>query len=245
MIHLYGVTAPDAPPPEVTGRQEQDVRVVSDGSLGAIVSDVDVGARIRRQDLLAHAHVLEWYAAEHPVVPVQFGVALPDEDAVRRDVLEQQGESLRELLDWFDGLVQVTVSAQHYEEPALVEVMRREPELVRLRDELSSFPDLQDRQVQLGQAVAGALEELEAEDRAMLLDELAPLARAVAEQETEGAHEVLNAAFLVERGSRGAFDAAVGELRAKHEELMQLRYVGPQPPYSFLEPVRNGELVWD
>ena len=79
----------------------------------------------------------------------------------------------------------------------------------------------------------------------MVLDRLAPLSRAVAENDAAGAHEVLHAAFLVERDAWSQFDDAVGTLRQEQEERMRIRYVGPQPPYSFLEPVRNGELSWD
>ena len=38
---------------------------------------------------------------------------------------------------------------------------------------------------------------------------------------------------------------AVGLLRSENEDRMRLRYVGPQPPYSFLEPMKTGELSWD
>ena len=103
----------------------------------------------------------------------------------------------------------------------------------------------QARQVDLGQAVASSLEELQEEDRLMLLDRLAPLSRAVAENDANGAHEILHAAFLVERAERESFDEAVGLLRSENEERMRLRYVGPQPPYSFLEPMKTGELSWD
>ena len=116
-----------------------------------------------------------------------------------------------------------------------------------LRDQVAAFPGsaTQERQIELGQAVGAALEDLQAEDREMILDRLDPLALAVADNETPGEHEVVNAAFLVERESRPSFDEAVGTLRKDVEARIKLRYVGPQPPYSFLEPVRTGEIAWD
>ncbi len=79
----------------------------------------------------------------------------------------------------------------------------------------------------------------------MILDRLAPLSRAVAENEKKGAHEVVHAAFLVERTSAQAFDEAVAALRDETADRIRLRYVGPQPPYSFLEAAQTGELAWD
>lgn len=248
VVHLYGVTTPDAkPPPGVTGRQDGELRLVADHRLAVIVSDVDPDAPAARKDLLAHAHVLEAYAEEATVIPMQFGIALPDDDIVREQVLEQDPESLADLLRSFDGLVQLTVQAFHHEEAALREVLRRRPDLVAARERMRSSPEAAThaRQVELGQAVAEALEDLQEEDRLMLLDDLAPLTRAVAENDTGGAHEILHAAFLVERAERGAFDEAVGLLRSENEDRMRLRYVGPQPPYSFLEPMKTGELSWD
>lgn len=248
LVHLYGITTADAPPPpELKGRQDSELRLVGDDRLAVIVSDVDGEAPAGRKDLLAHAHVLEAYADQATVVPMQFGIALPDDDAVRQEVLEKDRDSLEGLLHSFDGLVQVTVQAFHHEEPALREILRRYPRLLAEREEMRSFPETatQARQMELGQAVASALEELQEEDRVMVLERLAPLARAVAENDAGGQHEVVHAAFLVERDARPAFDEAVGELRAQNEERMRIRYVGPQPPYSFLEAVRTGELTWD
>jgi hypothetical protein len=246
-VHLYGVTTPDAGPPSgVRGRQDGELRLVSDDALAVIVSDVDENAPAGRKDLLAHAHVLEAYADRANVIPMQFGIALPDDDTVREQVLERDRDSLEHLLQAFDGLLQLTVQVFHQEEPALREVLRRRPDLVAARERMRSFPEAATpaAQVELGQAVAAALEELQDEDRAMLLDELAPLCRAVAENDTSGAHEVLHAAFLLDRDVQPAFDEAVAALRSAHEARMRIRYVGPQPPYSFLEPMRNGELAW-
>lgn len=247
-VHLYGVTRADADVPgQVTGRGEVPVRLVADGELAVIVSDIDLDRAAGPKDLLAHARVLEAYVEHETVIPMQFGIALPDEESVRTRVLQPEGESLRYLLGAFDGLVQLTVQAFHHEEQALREVLVRDPGIREEREWQAAHPGAatQSQQVALGQAVAEVLEELEEEDRVVLLDRLAPLAVAVSEGETHAAHQLLNAAFLVERGSMDAFGKEVAALGDEVEERIRLRFVGPQPPYSFLEPVRNGELVWD
>jgi hypothetical protein len=140
--------------------------------------------------------------------------------------------------------VQLTVQAFHHEEPALREVLRREPALVAERERLRSGA-AQSQRLQVGQAVAQLLEYLQEEDGQVVLDRLAPLALAVSDGERNGTQQLLNAAFLVERKNRPEFDRAVGEVGAALEDRVRLRYVGPQPPYSFLQPVRDGELAWD
>jgi len=219
---------------------------VEDGALVAIVSDVDIDARPRRDDLLAHAHLLEAVAEQNTVIPMQFGIALPDDQEVRQRLLQDQRESLAHLLETFDGLEQVTVQAFHHEEAILKEALRRNPELAAARSVTQALPvdAAQSEQVELGRAVAAALEDLEEQDRVGILERLCPHAVDVTEHDSRGAHEVMHAAFLVKRGERPAFDAAVAELRRDHEERLRIRYVGPQPPYAFLEAASAGDLAW-
>jgi hypothetical protein len=244
VLHLYGVTAAHAALPEAEGRGGAPLRLVANDEVAVIVSEVDERRPAGPKDLLAHARVLEAYAEHGTVLPMQFGIALPDEDAVRQQVLDREGSDLVYLLGAFDGLVQLTVQAFHHEEPALKEVLRRQPALMAERERLRSGAVAQSQRMQVGQAVAELLEYLQEEDGQVVLDRLAPLALAVSDGERNGTHQLLNAAFLIERKSRPDFDKAVGELSAELEERVRLRYVGPQPPYSFLEPVRNGELAW-
>ncbi|WP_270886807.1 GvpL/GvpF family gas vesicle protein [Pedococcus sp. 5OH_020] len=246
VVHLYGVVSAQARlPDDLQGRQEAPVRRVSDGERDALISDVDPDRHAGRRDLLAHAHVLERCVEEATVVPFQFGIALEDDDAVRERVLTQQRAQLAHLLRVFQEHVQLTVQALHQEEPALREVLHRWPDLVAERDRLQRVGQAGDlAQVQLGQAVAAALEDLTIEDGAMMMERLAPLATAVGQPQALGDTEVLHAAFLVARSRRLDFDHAVGGLRDDYGHRMTIRYIGPQPPYSFVEPAMAGELSW-
>lgn len=246
-VHVYGVTAADAAHPPLEGRQDAQVRLVRDNGLAAIVSDVDADAPAGRKDLLAHAHVLEWFAGQGNVLPMRFGVVMPSDDAVREELLEDDRDSLSDLLATFDGLIQLTVQAFHHEDAALREVLRRHPRLRQARDQLRAFPEgsVPEREMELGQAVADALEDLKEDDRNLILDRLAGLARAVSSNDVSGIHEVANVAFLVERAGRESFDEAVGALGRALDDRLRLRYVGPQPPYSFLEAAEEGTLRWD
>jgi hypothetical protein len=245
VLHLYGVVAESATTPQdVSGRLERPVRYVDDGGLRAVVSDVDDDTSVRRADLLAHAHVLEAFAAVTTVVPGQFGMVFPDEERVRADLLRARHDELVDLIASFEGLVQLTVHVRLEEEPALREVLRRDPDLLALRQAAGAPGAEQDLQVRLGQGVAQGLEQLKDEASDALLQRLAPHARAVAVNEARGVHDVLNVALLVDRDKQPELDAAVAQLADDVASRMTVRYVGPQPPYSFLEPMQQGELSW-
>ena len=245
-VHLYGVARADTPVDAATvpGRQDREVRLVVDNGLAAIVSDVDETQPVGRDDLLSHAHVLERFVDDATVLPMRFGIALPDDEATRDQLLQRERQSLEHLLTALDGSVQVTVQAFLQEEPALREVLRRRPDLRAARDELQGRPEEVARsgEIELGQAITTALDDLKDEVRTLVVGRLAPLARAVAENEPTGALEAATVAFLVDRHDRAEFDAAVTALRAETESTVRLRYVGPQPAYSFLESARDGEI---
>jgi hypothetical protein len=46
---------------------------------------------------------------------------------------------------------------------------------------------------------------------------------------------VLNAAFLVEREREGVFDAAVSAIAERNAARLMLKYVGPLPPFNFVD----------
>ena len=245
VVHVLGVLPtgrdlspeqqPSTPPP---------TRTVSDEVLTAVVRDASEDDPPRSDDLLTHAHVLEQLVEEHTVVPFRFGMAVADDDAVRSQVLQGRREELTALLELFAGLQQVTVQVFLEEPAALREVVHRDPTLEPLRAAAAAPDSDVGTQVRLGQEVARGLEELAGEWRTTVLDRLAPLSRAVAEVDPAGQTEVIHVALLVERADRVQVDEAVGELRRDGEGLVRVRYVGPQPPYSFLEPARSGELSW-
>ena len=246
-LHVYGVVgASGEVPDELIGRASKPARFVGDDSLRVVVGEVEEDAPVKRDDLLAHAHVLEALAESTTVAPMQFGVVMPDEETVHRELLAERREELLELLRIFDGLVQLTINAEFSEEEALREVMQRNPELVALRDVVrrGDAPDKEAWELQLGEAIAADLERLRESDGAYITNQVASHAAAVAPQDVRGALHVANVALLVRRDARSGLDQTVAVLREDLRPRIRLRYVGPQPPYAFLDAVQTGELTW-
>ena len=245
-VHLYGVVAEDATLPELVGRGGAPLRLVGGDGVGVIVSDVEEHARVAAADLLTHARVLEQCVERLTVVPMQFGLLLPDDQAVRLDVVEREHDGLRGLLAAFDGFVQLSVRAFQEEAPAMRVVLSRYPELRELRERVrETVPSAPvSEQLRLGEGVSHALTDLAAEYAEAIAPRLAAQARAVTAQEPQGVNEVLNAAYLVERSAQGGFGAAVSAVREAFAEQLTVRFVGPQPPYSFVDAAREGRATW-
>lgn len=246
-VHIYGVTDTSVTiPADRTGRSKRPLRHIDGDGLRVLVSDVDADSRVLREDLMAHAHTLEAVATLGTVLPMQFGVEMPDDDTVRHELIESRGDEIRPLLERFDGLLQLTVSVDLIEEEALREVLRRDPDLVALRDHVqrASPQERHSAEVRLGEAIAAALDALRAGIGDGVVDQLAPTARAVSLGELRGALQAAEIFLLVERDRQGEVDATVTTLREDLAPLASLRYVGPQPPYAFLDAASSEELAW-
>ncbi|MDQ4115009.1 MAG: GvpL/GvpF family gas vesicle protein [Actinomycetota bacterium] len=246
-LHVYGVTETSvAIPADQTGRSKRPLRQIDGDGLRVLVSEVEADTRVLREDLMAHAHALEAVAARGTVLPMQFGIEMPDEDTVRHELIESRGEEIRSLLERFDGLLQLSVSVELQEEPALREAMRRDPDLVALRDHVrtTSAAERPSSEMRLGEAVAAALDLLRAEVGDRVVEQLAPIARAISLGEARGALQAAEAALLVERERQSEVDAAVTNLRDELAPLASLRYVGPQPPYAFLDAASSEVPAW-
>jgi hypothetical protein len=243
-LHVYGVVSATTPlPGAFSGRREAPVRLVVHGDLAAVVSEVDADARIRRDDLLAHAHVLESLVEGATVLPMRFGVIV-ENDEEARNILEAGESGLTALLHSFDGLVQLTVKAHHDEDEALKHLVRESPELRLLRDQTGKGPESYSGRLRLGEAIAAGLETLASSDAAMLHNQLMGIAESIVLAEVARQNQVLNAALLVRRSARTRTDEAIARLSRTLPVRLRLRYIGPQPPYSFVDGELTGEPVW-
>ena len=244
-VHLYGIVSDNTSlPDEVRGRQAAAPRLVGRDGLAAIVSDVDTEARIGREDLLAHAHVLEAVVEDSTVLPMRFGVVLDSDDDVAEQVLQAGEERLLSLLAEFDGLQQLTVKAVHEEDEVLRTVLAENAEVRAYRDSMAARGETYQGKLELGRLVAAGIEVIEQMDAAYLVDELAPLARDIKIEDSSKRRDVLDAALLVSRDDRSRVDAAIAKLGSQLPPRLRLRYVGPQPPYAFVDAVLAGEQVW-
>jgi hypothetical protein len=244
-LHVYGVLAATAPFPGVLrGRQQAPVRLVVHGDLAAVVSEIDADARLRRDDLLAHARVLEALVEGSTVLPMRFGVIGETDEVVAHNMLEASESRLTSLLNFFDGLVQLTVKAYHVEEQALKDLLRERPEIRRLRDQAATGPSSYHSQLRLGEVIAVGLDTLASADASMLNEQLSALAERIVLADVTGKTQVLDAALLVRRAARTRTDEGIARLSRTLPDRLRLRYIGPQPPYSFIDGELAGEPVW-
>jgi hypothetical protein len=232
-VYVYGVsTGPLENLPAARGVEDAQVEAVAHGDLMAITSPVHK-TRLAARDLRAHWRVLEQTFERATVLPVRFGTVMESEAAVRERLLEPNAQRLSALLEEMRGLVQLNVKGRYDEDALLRRIVEENPRIARLRERAASGggqdPALQ---FELGQLVESAVAQHRQRDANLALALLQPAALAVRPEEV-GHPSAFNLAFLVERAGETAFSERVTKLREQLGSHVEVRYLGPLPPFSF------------
>jgi hypothetical protein len=211
------------------------LRLIEVGELAALVGTPPHRSIGRAADLLAHDRVLaEVVANGTPVLPMRFGAVMTDEAAVARELLEEHQAEFATALNSVRGRVQYTVKVRYEQDAVLRQVLAEHPEIDRLRD-LGSAESAHtfQRQLQLGELVVRALEQLRPADAAAVLGEFGDEFE-VRLRETSSPEDVLDAAFLVDADQVTGFERRVEGLGERHAGWLRIRLLGPSPAYDFV-----------
>jgi Gas vesicle synthesis protein GvpL/GvpF len=234
--YVYCVTRASHPLPldgaVGVGEHAPAVRLVREQDLVAVVSDAPEHLRAKRRDLVKHDAVIGRMYAAGSVLPMQFGMIAPDDEAVRTE-LRSGARRYGELLSRIDGHVELNVKGVQAEEALLRDVLLQNDELRARNQALRAAGGGHEDKVAFGEQVAAAVTERSARDAGQVIARLQPhAAQARRGPPVDGCF--VNVSFLVASGARRGFDRALSRLRGKLPGYASVELYGPLPPYSFV-----------
>lgn len=233
---------------EAIGDASRAVHTVVYRGLATVVSDAAAERyETTRGNMMAHQKVLEKVMQEHTLLPVRFGTvadaASPNEDIQK--LLQGRFQEFNRLLKEMENKVELGLKGVWRDEKAIYdEILAENPEIRRLRQRLAGKPPEAVRfggGIALGRIVKEALERKRREEADRFLAPLRRLAERVRENDTLLDRIIFNAAFLVDRRRRPEYDQAVDRLEGEYGGRVGFKYVGPTPPYNFVDIVVNWE----
>jgi Gas vesicle synthesis protein GvpL/GvpF len=236
-IYVYGIVPAGAQLPEgLPGIGDAEVHAVTNGSIAALTSRLPSSRPLgTAADLRAHARVIEAIYQSFPVLPMRFGGALADRDSVVAELLEPNSDMFADALERIDNHEQFILKGRYQDGVAFREVLAEQPQIARLsgwlRERDADTHRLQ--AIQLGTLVARALERKQQDDMQIMRERLEPRVTAIAERVPASPETAVDAAFLVRRPDRSAFERAAEELGRRWVSRIRLRLVGPLPAYDF------------
>lgn len=226
------------------GGQNVPVRTVEHADLVAVVSDAQRdGYDVTRDNLVAHQRVVEEAMSRSDVLPVAFGTVARGDREVRDKLLDREHDELQRRLEYIGGRVELGLKVLWDRERLFSDIVAERADIRELRDRLAARPPdtAYFERIQLGELTEAAVVAKRDRDGEAILDALSPLAVDLRTNRLLTETMVLNASFLVERDRVEAFDAAVQRLGQLHADRLVFQYVGPLPPYSFV----NLAVSWE
>ncbi|HZU59159.1 MAG TPA: GvpL/GvpF family gas vesicle protein [Actinocrinis sp.] len=254
VVWMYAVTRESGcgTPPSVLGVAGENVRVLVEGSLAALVGSVD-SRRFGPESLTGNLEDLDWLAdkarihdaviaavaASGPVVPLRLATLFSSDDGVRQ-LLRHRGDEFRRALDAVTGRTEWgvkayvdpesladTLSAQHGQGAG--EITQRGQSagsayLLRRRAQLAARESAESTATAWSRQIHAQLREVCAASR------LHP----AQDPRLTGRKDwmILNAAYLVDQERTEPFHALVQQF-TEWQEGLNVELTGPWPPYSF------------
>lgn len=226
--------------PDVTGLTDGALRAVSVEDVAVLVGPAPDGEiRRTRRFLLAHARALEAAMARGPLLPMRFGVVAADDAAVSAPVSRRLPE-LRALLARHDGRAEYGARVSFPRDAALAALGRAEPGFAARNARLAQMggTDAHMARVDLGRAVAEALDRRRKTAERALMATLKPLAEDFVIRTPEDDVEALRAEFLLPIAQEAAFAAALAAAALAcgfaGDATPTVKLVGPAPAYNFV-----------
>jgi Gas vesicle synthesis protein GvpL/GvpF len=236
-IYLYGFVRLDRPLVVSESGVTGPVSEIRGKDVSALVGHVgDRSLRGDRRSLTAHNRVLNEAMSAGSVLPMQFGVVLPDRETLESEVLAACAHEIDGLFRRVEGKAELNVKALCVEDVAIAELVQEDQSIRSRRDAMRGLPDdaTYFERIELGKAVAAGLDGKKATWAATILARLTPLAADCSASERGFQTLILNASFLVQTGAMVDFERAVSAVGQELGESVHIKLTGPLAPYSFV-----------
>ncbi|MBI5300073.1 MAG: GvpL/GvpF family gas vesicle protein [Deltaproteobacteria bacterium] len=234
--YIYGIIATDETPNFGSigvGGHHDEVTSIGVNGLAAVVSNALMDHYVlSRENFTAHTKVIEKIMESHTVLPMRFCTVAETADAII-SFLKRNSRQLKNELKEISGKVEVDIKFVWKEMKEIYGEIAKENKKIRAIKAQGVMRD-QRSLVHIGELVAIALEEKKAVEGKEYLRLLKKMAKDFCEMEAKGDEMVAHAAFLVEKDRLGEFDNVVEKLGDDSGNRIQVHYVGPMPPFSFV-----------
>ncbi len=222
------------------GERGDEVTTIPYGDLSAVVSSIPMSKYVvSRETMTAHEKVLEEVMRDCAVLPVRFYTVAPSADELRSLLIRRHAE-FKNLLRYLDNRVELGLKALWKDmNRVFQEIISDSDELKALQKKIvtTSSGEAETESKALVTGVKSRLQEKKNKEAEGLLDPLKKISVDVRYNKTHSDDMICNAAFLVDRRWEKDFDIGVEELTKAHNDRIKFIYVGPVPPYSFVNIV--------
>jgi len=227
----------------ILGQEAKEVYAINKGGLAIAVSDTPKEEYSFIKDhLTCHQKVIEKVMGQgYDVLPVRFGTVAKSREHIKEKILKSKRKELLETFPIVEGRIELGLRAFWKDMPSIFqEIVAGDKEIQIAKKRVQGNP-IQLNIARVGEMVEKAFEVKRESDAQKILNSLKKLAEDFKQRELLKSREIMkdsmicSSAFLVPKKKEKEFDQKVRALIKEHDERIKFIYIGPIPPFNFVE----------
>ena len=222
------------------GQRGDIVSTIGFNDISAVISSSPMtNYVINRENMTTHERVIEEVMKDYTVLPVRFCTIASSAEEIRT-LLRRRHSEFKGLLRDMDNKVEMGLKALWKDVNQIFhEIAEKNQEVRKLKKKTREKAGRGNNtlKIDLGKAVKKALESKKADEARSVVNMFKRTAIDAKTNDVFGDSMFLNAAFLIDRTREKEFDFMVEDLVKKYEDRATFKYVGPIPPFNFVNIV--------
>ena len=222
------------------GERGDIVSTIGFNDISAVISSSPMTKYvINRENMTTHEKVIEEVMKDYTVLPVRFCTIAASAEEIR-NLLRRRYSEFKGLLRDMDNKVEMGLKALWKDVSQIFnEIGEKNQEVRKLKKkaEEKAGKGNNSLKIDLGKMVKKALENKKADETLSVVNMFKRTAIDVKTNDVFGDSMFMNAAFLIDRTREKEFDFLVEDLAKKYDDRAKFKYVGPAPPFNFVNIV--------
>jgi len=235
------------------GIDNKEANLIYYKDLAAVVSDIPIinfdglDKDGLTKHIAIHQKVNEEVMKSYDVVPMAFGVIAPSTDEVLR-ILEKAYLQFKTALQKAENKVEFAIQVWWDPKKILEELASTNSKIQKLKKQASLKTGIlgMPTKLKLGKLIHQTLEAY----KQIYIKNIQALLKSLSHDSTSNKliedNMIANFSFLIDKAKESELDKKMAELGKKYNEKLRFKYIGPMPPYSFVNislSLGNFELV--
>ena len=215
------------------GNRKDLVSTLCYNDISAVISDTPMSKYvINKANLTAHEVVIEHVMKDYTVLPVRFCTIASNPEEIR-SLLRRRYPEFKRLFRDMDNKIEMGLKVVWKDMDAIFgEISSSNKIIKKLKSNIADLD--RDIKIEAGKQVQKALAEKKQDEKQIITRKLKRISVDVKENDVIGDSMLLNLACLIDRTHEKEFDNTINDLAAEHENRFFFKYVGPIPPFNFV-----------
>ncbi|MBU0462655.1 MAG: GvpL/GvpF family gas vesicle protein [Proteobacteria bacterium] len=215
------------------GNRKDLVSTLCFNGISAVISDTPMFKYVvNKANLTAHEMVIEHVMKDYTVLPVRFCTIASNIEEIR-SLLRRRYPEFKGLFRDMDNKIEMGLKVVWKDMDAIFGEISSSNKIIKnLKSNIAGIDT--NKKIEAGKQVQKALAKKKQDEKQIIIRKLKRISVDVKENDAIGDSMLLNLACLIDRTHEKEFDNTINDLAAEYENRFIFKYVGPIPPFNFV-----------